>query len=535
MREKNYKIFLLLIVMAAALLRFYRLPERGIFMSDEGFYLNGAKTIHAVLEYGWKRLGEPPQDLPSFQEYLATHGGGYPDNGKPGYFFLVTLSFFLWGPHDYAALYLSACLGTLTVLLISFIGKKTFDARVGLWAGLIMAVSPYHINYSRSALSIASAVFFAIAGIFFYLCWEEKERVGKGFWELVISGSLIGFAYTCHYSLFWFLLFMIAFHAGRLFQFGKSVSQTVKREITFSLAIVFPILLLDIPYRVAGKLLEGSLSFSTGRPYYIKSYLTQIRDQFFDAGGVHFIWVDALFYLRLLLTSEGVAVACLSLLGFVLLARTLKDQNSSVPGVVLGMAILPLALFNFYVFRVARSIALVIPAMALLSAFAIEQMNRGMRLHFLRKTVLFATFWVVLFTGIDRSAVLVHARANTREAYALMKSQGGAKCISSQPPNATFYLGKDSVYPLWQLTWEEAKQLYEKGNYRYLLLDSGKFFSGRNEDSFFYEIMHSGRAPVFTVNFTPFRLLLLDYIFTGEKLFRDPTIQVYDLKEIFEG
>ena len=536
-QKVKYPLLLFLVVAVAAFLRCHRLAERGIFMSDEGFYLNGAKTLYAALEYGWRRMWSD-QGLPSFQNYLVTHGGGYPDNGKPGYFLLVTLAFCLLGKHDYAALFLSASLGILTVFLLYLIGKKRWHARVGLWGALILAVSPYHINYSRSALSVSSAIFFALCGLFFYLRWEEKHRIGKGFWDLLLSGGSFGFAYTCHYNLFWLLFFSVALHGYLcLFRYGKKFSFAVQRVALFVLAIALPILFMDLSYRIAGEMLEGSRSVSTGEPYRIKSYLTQIRDQFQDAGGIHFTAGDSFFYLRLFILSEGIAVTFLSLLGMVVLMTDLRSgRGSSADYLVLGITLLPIAFFNFYVFRVARSVLLVIPALALLSAVAMERLIGWIRaFQFFRRGVLVFFSLAILFSGIDRSADVVYARANTEGAYALIKSQKGAKCISSQPPNATFYLGKDSVYPLWGLTWEEAEKLYREKNYRYLLLDSGKFFSSRNDYFFISKVMHLNHRPIFTVSFTPFRLLILDYIFTGEKLSKDPTVQLYDLREIFEG
>ena len=530
--------YLLLILVLAATLRFYHLADRGIFISDEGYYLNGSKTIYVALEYCWKKF-LPGHVLPSFQEYLVRHGGGYPDNGKPGYFLLVTLSFLFFGVSDYAALFLSAFLGSLTILLVYFIGKKSSNERAGLWAALILAVSPYHINYSRSALSIATSTFFALCGLTFYLHWYEKllsKRESP--WYLVASGSFLGFAYTCHYNLFWFIFFCIGVHVYLcFFNFKRrNLFQRIKRVVGFISSVAFPIFLLDIPYRVARKLLADSVSFSTGRPYEIRTYLGQIKHQFIDAGGLNFTHRDISFYIKLLLTSEGIVVMILTLLGFmVILFKAMKRQIILPHLFILGMALLPFSLFSLYIFKVSRSIALAIPAISLASALAVEWLMQSMRSSlFSKKAGQFLVAFFIVLSGLDRSAEIVYARSNNKEVYQFLKAKGTSKCISSQPPNATFYLGKDSVYPLWGVTWAEAKRLYEEENYRYLLLDAGKFFSSRDTHFFIYQVMNSNYTPIFTSNFIPFYLLSLDYTYTGEKLTQDPTLQVYDLKEIFE-
>lgn len=166
MNSKRFRDFvyanrwIILILLLAIFLRFFNLQQRGAYNWDEGEYLDAAES---VLEGKYLWIG------------VAL---------KPLHNFLIMVSFLLFGNHDYVGIGVSAFTGVLTVYLVYLIGRKLFDEKIGLFAALILAVTEYHLYYSRSALADGNLTFFFVLTMFFYvhslLNGEKKYHVLTG-------------------------------------------------------------------------------------------------------------------------------------------------------------------------------------------------------------------------------------------------------------------------------------------------------------------------------------------------------------------
>ncbi|HUD72276.1 MAG TPA: glycosyltransferase family 39 protein, partial [Dongiaceae bacterium] len=101
----------------------------------------------------------------------------------------------------------SIVVGTLSIALIGCIGSAWFGRRVGLLAALFLAVSPWHLLYSRVGLrTILSPPFALLAAWLFLKAWREGKwlwpilwgvAVGLGFWTYtsfrVVPIAMAGF------------------------------------------------------------------------------------------------------------------------------------------------------------------------------------------------------------------------------------------------------------------------------------------------------------------------------------------------------
>lgn len=123
------------------------------------------------------------------------------DNTPPLYYLLLYLWMKVAGEDEVALRSLSVAWGVAAVFLIYCLGRKNFSPKVGLWAGLILAISPLHIYYSQETRMYAPLVFFLI--LFFHfllrLLWESRASNWAG---LIISGIL---ALYTSYAAFFFL------------------------------------------------------------------------------------------------------------------------------------------------------------------------------------------------------------------------------------------------------------------------------------------------------------------------------------------
>ena len=99
---------------------------------------------------------------PTFNQELRTH--------KPvlTYWFMMT-AYRALGVSEFSARFWSAALALGTVLMTYHIGRRLFDARAGLWAGVVTASSLWFAIAGRIATPDSVLIFFATLPIFIYV------------------------------------------------------------------------------------------------------------------------------------------------------------------------------------------------------------------------------------------------------------------------------------------------------------------------------------------------------------------------------
>ncbi|MCX7682192.1 MAG: glycosyltransferase family 39 protein [Anaerolineae bacterium] len=122
-----HRVVLLLIILLACVLRFYRLSAQS-FWNDEG---NSARIAERPLQLIWE--------------------GAAADIHPPGYYLLLHYWRALCGHSEFALRSFSALVGVLTVVFTFLLGRRLFDKRVGVMAAFIAALSPFAIYYAQEA------------------------------------------------------------------------------------------------------------------------------------------------------------------------------------------------------------------------------------------------------------------------------------------------------------------------------------------------------------------------------------------------
>lgn len=142
---RNQRILLILILLLAAALRFYRLDGQS-FWNDEG---------NSV------RLAQ--RSLP-----LVTAGAAA-DIHPPGYYYLLWAWIRLFGDGEFAVRSLSAALGVLLVALTCALGRRLDRPALGLAAAFLAAVSPFQVYYSQEARMYILVALIGAAATYFFL------------------------------------------------------------------------------------------------------------------------------------------------------------------------------------------------------------------------------------------------------------------------------------------------------------------------------------------------------------------------------
>ncbi|MCX8067114.1 MAG: glycosyltransferase family 39 protein [Anaerolineae bacterium] len=172
------RVLLLLILLLAAGLRFYRLDAQS-FWNDEG---------NAV------RAAERPIPL----VIAAARGDIHP----PGYYLLLHFWRIPTGDSEFAVRALSVYIGLLAVALTGRLGRRMFGAEVGLVAALLAALSPLAVYYSQEARMYGLLGLIAVASTDLLWSFLSRPRLRAGvLYALVAAAGL----YT-HYSFPFVLL-----------------------------------------------------------------------------------------------------------------------------------------------------------------------------------------------------------------------------------------------------------------------------------------------------------------------------------------
>jgi len=93
----------------------------------------------------------------------------------------------------------AAAFGTLTILLVFFLAGKLFNTRTALVSAFLLAITPWHIHYSRIAFELISFPLLLTLGLFLFFISLKKPKF------LPVSAS--AFAVTCYtYSAAWIIV-----------------------------------------------------------------------------------------------------------------------------------------------------------------------------------------------------------------------------------------------------------------------------------------------------------------------------------------
>ncbi|MEU6402971.1 phospholipid carrier-dependent glycosyltransferase [Streptomyces sp. NPDC046985] len=166
----------LLVTLVAGLLRFWRLGSPKAVIFDETYYAKDAwAIIHRGYEVNWDKNAND----------LILHSGGHvtlpadaayvvhPPVGK----YVIGLGETLFGLDPFGWRFMTALLGTLSVLLLCRIGRRLFrSAFLGCLAGALMAVDGLHFVMSRTSLLDGVLMFFVLAAFGCLLIDRDRAR-----------------------------------------------------------------------------------------------------------------------------------------------------------------------------------------------------------------------------------------------------------------------------------------------------------------------------------------------------------------------
>jgi 4-amino-4-deoxy-L-arabinose transferase-like glycosyltransferase len=190
----KHKILLLVLLatIVAAVLRLYHLGEIPALNADEAAL---GYNAYSLIKTGKDEHGNKwPLYFQSFNDY------------KPGLtVYLILPMVYFFGLSELSVRFLPALLGILTIPLLYLLAKELVRESkknivteyLPVVAAFILAVSPWHIHFSRGAWEVNIATFFMCAGSYFFLKIHENKK------------ALMA-------SVLFFVLSLYTYHAARI-------------------------------------------------------------------------------------------------------------------------------------------------------------------------------------------------------------------------------------------------------------------------------------------------------------------------------
>jgi len=260
MKIRKKSVLLILILGVAFVLRVWRLGENPPHLTPDEAALG--YNAYSILKTGRDEYGELlPLVFKSFGDY------------KPGlYVYAAAPSVAIFGLNEFAVRLPSAIAGVVAVYLLFLIVEELFgllNPRLKYIAGLMFAISSWHIHFSRGAWEVNLALTFTLAGVLFFLKSMKKPKY-LFFSALFFGLSLLSYQ-GAKLSSTIVLLILAGLYLKKIFRFNKKL---VVSSVIVGFAVCLPVVLTLFTGR-AGRLKVFSV-LSYRRPVeYLENQLAQ--------------------------------------------------------------------------------------------------------------------------------------------------------------------------------------------------------------------------------------------------------------------
>jgi 4-amino-4-deoxy-L-arabinose transferase-like glycosyltransferase len=270
------KILLLVIILLAIFFRFWQIGT-----NPAGFFTDEASN--GINAYKIATTGRDDHGK-AFPVIFEANG----DWRDPVYIYSLVPSVAIFGLNEFSVRIVSAIYGIGAVILIYFLGKEVGGEKAGLLSSLLLAITPWHVHFSRVGFQLIAAVFWML----FALLFLYKSIKNKNYYALAAVGIILSFfsySTTKLYIFPLFFLFIIS-HFNESVQLLKSRNFWVVNVI--SVVIVFSLI---FPHIQDGRFFSrwNQVSHQTENSKVVQSYLNHFSYDFlFSKGDAGFFGQD---------------------------------------------------------------------------------------------------------------------------------------------------------------------------------------------------------------------------------------------------
>jgi mannosyltransferase len=223
---KGHVIFLLLLILTGAFLRFYHLDYNSLWY-DEAFTLFASN--HS-LQGIWDIAANNSKEL---ADVVLT--GEF----NPPLFYYLEHFMLVFGQSEFVLRFIPALIGVLTIPVFYYIGKEFSDEDVGIVMAALLTFSPFHVFFSQEARGYSTMLFFFSLAFFFFLLSLRTNRLHS--W--ILFGFLSALTVWTHYYAFIPLALLYAYALFWCLSKGRNDIHQLHR---YALSL-FTFILVSIP------------------------------------------------------------------------------------------------------------------------------------------------------------------------------------------------------------------------------------------------------------------------------------------------
>ena len=395
-------------------------------------------------------------------------------------FFLNPSPFYLIGR------FVSAFIGTLTILLTYVLGKKVFNRKIALLGSLFMAIAFVHIGYSHYIRPDILMVLLIVVTIIFVIKYFETGKIKYS----IFSGFFTGLAVMAKYPA---IILAFSIFIAHTLLFIKEKAKTKKKLFHYSYSLILACLFI-----VAGMFIGSPYTFLD-----FSSFWRDFRYVMFGSvqvpGTGNFL-ANVNSYFSFLLSSEGLGfmITLTAILGFFIILTKLSNKKISFLSFpIIFFIVLILSPFKFWY------ILPIIPFICLLASYCILTIINIITKSKKIETTLLVTISVVMILLPLYSIILFDYKISQKDTRTIAR-----EWVAQNIPEGTKLLvdnygpqlreNRDSLSRRWKETSEsDFEQEYERSNdyedtrssYRKYMLEALRLYKGKA-----YDVTHMRHA-----------------------------------------
>lgn len=436
MKSKIVFLILTLLFLMGFVYRLKGLERNYSFWIDE---TSSATFARAILE-----TGRPV--LPS----------GYAANDYSVHFYLMALSFRLFGLNEFAGRLPSVVFGALTILAVFYLGKRFADARVGMLAALLVTFSTLEIVYSRQARSYQELQFFALMTVIAFIAFVDAHdqrhlRLGHVLF-LIVSFLLVTLTHKFGLLLLFVMLIYLLFVRNDI---SRHYFRRFWEFIRHGGNLPFKVLLLALPVIVAFALFRYLNFYKALQETTVDFWLGKFgftTKQYFEICLSHIKYYHSYFW------RQYPHISLFALMGLSL-AFLRKEKMASLFVIIISVYL------GFIVFRVfahfVRYVFLIFPFFLILSSYFLvwftDSVFSGKKKHYSLVLLVLLSLFIVFngnkFSLVPKSYYSLNSEMveipepDFKSVYAIIQERTGfgkaeVMVIDNRTDSSQWYLGE---------------------------------------------------------------------------------------------
>lgn len=174
-------VLLAIIIFAGFYIRAWNIQQ-----NPAGFFCD-----EASIGYNAYKIGTTGRD--EYNILLPFFFRAFGEFKNPVFIYSAVPSILILGPTVFAVRFVSVLYGTATIAVLYLLVAHLFSKRTGLIAAVFLAVSPWHIHFSRVGFELISSIFYLL--LFLYFLFKSFEKT-KYYIPAIVCLFLTTFSYS---------------------------------------------------------------------------------------------------------------------------------------------------------------------------------------------------------------------------------------------------------------------------------------------------------------------------------------------------